>query len=109
MLLLLRKLGDFVREFQRLRKIIDRKDASQTFDPVELDDFPVRNLGMQFCDLGSGHGWGVLATCDALHLHQCLHRADRNRSSNSRRGTAASDSSTRSASSSASVAVIGFG
>jgi hypothetical protein len=74
MLLFLRELGDSVREFQYVRKIVDRKDPSQAFDPIDLDDVPVRDLGMQLGDLVIRQGRGVLSTRDTLHLRQCLHR-----------------------------------
>src|SRR6266545_1818547 len=63
MILFLRKLGNCVRQGQRLRKVVDRKDASQALDPVELGDLLIR------------HGRGILATRDALQLRQCLHLA----------------------------------
>ena len=40
MTLVIRKLAYLVREFQRLRKVFERKDASQAFDSIELHDFP---------------------------------------------------------------------
>ena len=67
------KLAYLVREFQRLRKIADRKDASQPFDSIELDDLPVRDLTLKLGELGIRHGRCVLAARDALHLRQCLH------------------------------------
>src|SRR6266542_4138368 len=75
MILFLRKLGNCVRQGQRLRKVVDRKDASQALDPVELDDVPIRNLRLQLGDLLIRHGRGILATRDALQLRQCLHLA----------------------------------
>src|SRR5438876_1128089 len=39
-----RKLANLLREFQRLRKIVDREDASQAFDSIALHDVPVRDL-----------------------------------------------------------------
>src|SRR6266542_2280397 len=75
MILFLRKLGNCVRQGQRLRKVVDRKDASQALDPVELDDVPIRNLRLQLGDLLIRHGRGIRATRDALQLRQCLHLA----------------------------------
>jgi hypothetical protein len=62
------KLAYLVRELQRLRKIVEGKGASQAFDSIKLDDFPVRDLGLKFGDLGIRHGRFVFAACDALHL-----------------------------------------
>jgi len=56
MTLFICKLAYLVREFQRLRKVVERKDASQAFDSFELHDVPVRDLGMKLGDLGIGHG-----------------------------------------------------
>src|SRR6266496_938706 len=71
--LILCKLANLVREFQRPREIVDRKDASQAFDSLELHDLPVRDLAMKFGALSIRHGRCVLAARDALHLRQCLH------------------------------------
>src|SRR5512132_672242 len=68
-----RELANLVREFQRLRKVVDRKDASQAFDSTELHDVPVRDLAMKLGGLGIRHGRCVLAARNALHLPQCLH------------------------------------
>src|SRR5215218_11065169 len=46
--LFLCKFANLLREFQRLRKIGDRKDASQAFDSIELHDVPVRDLALKF-------------------------------------------------------------
>jgi diketogulonate reductase-like aldo/keto reductase len=42
------KLAYFLREVQRLRKIVDRKDASQALNPIEL--------GVNFIDTADTYG-----------------------------------------------------
>jgi hypothetical protein len=49
--LFLGKRAYLLREFQRLRKIVDRKDASQAFDSIELHDVPVSDVAMKLGDL----------------------------------------------------------
>jgi hypothetical protein len=73
MRLCLCKLADLPRELQRPRKIVDLKDAPQTFDSIDLDDLPVRDLARELGDLSNRYGRRVLAARDARHSRQRLH------------------------------------
>src|SRR5215207_5774292 len=50
------KLANFVREFQRLGKILELEDPFQTLDTIHFFDLPFRNLRNQHIDLTIRHG-----------------------------------------------------
>lgn len=39
-----REPSDSPREVQRLREVVEREDAAQPLDPVELDELPLGDL-----------------------------------------------------------------
>src|SRR5215475_6445198 len=71
--LVLCKLAHPVREFQRLRKIVEGKGASQALDAIELDEFPASDLGPKSGDLRLRRRGCVFAARDTLHLRERLH------------------------------------